>query len=229
MKPEDLKAPFPRDQRQVLIKDRIWYVPHYNVPHEQFVFPGWNASDLFGNANPVCLEYCSGNGAWIAAKASGNPHKNWVAIERKFMRVKKIWSKIKNHDLGNLVALCGEGHNATARYFPAACIQEVYINFPDPWPKKRHAKHRIIQPEFVHELARIMLPQGTLTFVTDDADYSQWTINILSQSPNFIPHYPSPHYITEWPDYGNSFFDSLWREKGRSIRYHQYVKRAAIA
>lgn len=100
-----------------MIHDRVWYVPERTAAPSDFVFPGWEHPDLFGNGNPVIMEYCSGNGAWIANKAIQNPHLNWVAVERKFERVRKIWSKVKNHGLANLIVICGEAHNATERFF----------------------------------------------------------------------------------------------------------------
>jgi tRNA (guanine-N7-)-methyltransferase len=83
MKPEDLKAPFTWNARKVMIEDRILYIPTRCETYDDFSFPGWSAPDLFGNDNPVHIEYCSGNGAWIAEKAVGNPNINWVAVEKK--------------------------------------------------------------------------------------------------------------------------------------------------
>lgn len=225
MKPEDLKSPFSFDEREVLIKDKIWFVPDYYDRYEEFKFPGFSSPELFGNDQPVHLEYCSGNGAWIAKKANENHLINWVGCEIKFGRVRKIWSKIKNLELNNLFAICGEGNGVTKRYFPSGSIDNVFINFPDPWPKKRHAKHRIIQASFVEELLRVLKPGGIVTFVTDDVDYSNWTIDFFLANQGFESCFPSPFYSNEQPEYGTSYFDQLWREKGRLIRYHQFRKK----
>jgi tRNA (guanine-N7-)-methyltransferase len=224
MRPENLKPPFEWDARLTIIHDRIWYAPGYSTVQERFEFPGWEHADLFGNRNPIYLEYCSGNGAWIAAKALAYPHINWIAVERKFTRVRKIWSKVKNHHLKNLIVICGEGHHVTSQFFPTNSISEVFINFPDPWPKKRHAKNRLIQRDFVNELHRILMTDGRMNFVTDDAPYSEWTIETMMAYGSFKSCYSDPFYVHEHADYGNSYFDSLWREKGRMIRYHQFKK-----
>ncbi len=224
MKPEDLIPPFTRNERKTLIHDRIWYLPEPRLSENTFVFPGWEHPSFFGNSNPVCIEYCSGNGAWIAEQALANPDINWVAIEIKFKRVRKIWSKIKNHQLNNLIVICGEAHRATEGYFPLACTTGVFINFPDPWPKNRHAKNRLIQPRFVKELARIIRPKNAISFVTDDPDYSQEVIKIFLANPDFQSHYPTPYFSIEENNYGSSFFDELWRSKGKTIRYHRFIK-----
>lgn len=224
MKPLDLKPPFPKTERKIVIHDHVWYVPNTHLAKNSFDFPGWDHQDLFGNTHPVHIEYCSGNGAWIEEQALTHPDINWVAIERKFTRVRKIWSKIKNHNLKNLLVICGEGHSVTNSYFPEASAANIYINFPDPWPKKRHAKNRLIQPDFVNELARILQSGKMVTFVTDDPDYSQQVIEIFLANQRFGSLYPHPHFSTEEQNYGNSFFDDLWRSKGKSIRYHRFIK-----
>jgi tRNA (guanine-N7-)-methyltransferase len=225
MKPEDLIPPFPKKERKIVMHDRVWYMPDQQLAQNKFDFPGWEHPDFFGNQQPVCIEYCSGNGSWIADQAKANPGLNWVAVEKKFMRVQKIWSKIKNFQLNNLIVICGEAYQATHTYFPSACISEAFINFPDPWPKKRHAKHRLIQPLFVQELSRIMQKQKTLTFVTDDPDYSQEVISVFLSNLSFSSYYPSPHYTLEEDSYGTtSYFEELWRSKGKNIRYHRFIK-----
>lgn len=224
MKPEDLKPPFAKTDRQIVIHDRVWYLPDPHLAKNSFVFPGWEHPDLFGNKNPVCVEYCSGNGAWIAAQAEANPHLNWIAVEKKFIRVRKIWSKIKNLQLNNLIVICGEAFRATNHFFPESSTSDVYINFPDPWPKKRHAKNRLIQPTFVNELSRIMQPKKTLTFVTDHPDYSEEVIQVFLANQTFSSYYSDPYYSTDENNYGSSYFEELWRSKGKIIRYHRFIR-----
>lgn len=224
MKPENLKSPFPWKERRVLIKDRVWYIPDYYDCYEEFIFPGWEHPDLFGNHNPIRVEYCSGNGAWAAAKAAADPGSNWVAVERKFERARKVFSKIKNLKLNNLMVICGEAYKATKFYFPASSVSEVYINFPDPWPKRRHSKHRIICPLFMDELFRILKPGGKMNLVTDDIDFSTKSLKVLKAHSGFNSSYPDPYFVTELPGYGTSFFEELWREQGKTIRYHQFEK-----
>lgn len=224
MRPENLKAPFKWDERKVLFQDRILYVPEYYDKYQEYAFPGWEDSQIFGNSNPLHIEYCSGNGTWIAEKAKINPTVNYVAIEKKFPRIRKIWSKVQNNGLPNLIGICGEGMKVTLHYFPHASVDAIFINFPDPWPKKRHAKHRIIQAPFVAELSRIMKKGALLTLVTDDEDYSSWMIAVMGGNTSFRSIYPAPFYKEELENYGTSFFDELWREKGKRIRYHQFER-----
>lgn len=224
MKPNDLKTPFIRgEERYPLIKDSVCYIPD-GSENKPFTFPGWDNAQVFALNQPICIEYCSGNGDWIAAKAKAHPHQNWVAVERKFPRVQKIWSKLQNHHLPNLFIICGEGFYTTQCFLPAASIDAIYINFPDPWPKRRHAKHRIVQPNFIRELGRILKDKGTLTLVTDDEAYSQRMIEDVHLAGGFQSIFPSPYFSLEYPDYGTSYFEDLWRQKGKGIRYHEFYK-----
>ncbi|MFI0435788.1 MAG: tRNA (guanine(46)-N(7))-methyltransferase TrmB [Parachlamydiaceae bacterium] len=225
MKPADLKSPFKWNERHVLVEDHVWYVPDLYDDFESFSFPGWKSPLFFDQDKPICVEYCSGNGAWIEARAQIEPHYNWVAIERKFVRVRKIWSKIKNGQLPNLLAVCAEGYQVTRRYIPTESVHAVFINFPDPWPKSRHAKHRIVQVPFIQEIYRILEPSGSLTLVTDDEEYSKEMINVLFQISGFQPLFPSPYYVHEYPSYGTSYFEDLWRKKGKKIFYHTFIRK----
>lgn len=224
MKPEDLTSPFTWEKRHILVQDRVWYVPDEYDNFASFSFPGWSHSSFFAQERPICLEYCSGNGAWIAAKAQAQPEYNWVGIEQKFDRVRKIWSKVKNLQLSNLLAVCGEGYRITHHYIPNGSVHSVFINFPDPWPKRRHAKHRIVQEPFIEEVRRILQMGGVLTMVTDDTGYSQFMIEVMHHFAGFESLFARPFYVTDYPSYGASYFEDLWRQKGRVIRYHAFRK-----
>lgn len=228
MKPKDLKCPFSWEERRVLIHDGVWYVPDHFNDYASYQFPGWAHADFFGNANPVHIEYCSGNGAWIIAKAQQNPHINWVAVEWQFERVRQIWAKAKNRKLKNLFIICGEGYTVSKNYFLQDSVQAVHVNFPDPWPKRRHGKHRLIARPFVDELSRIISSGSSLTLVTDDADYSKIMLKVMLPHASFESAFPEPHYITDVTQYGTSYFCELWQGLGRTIRYHQFIKRQAI-
>lgn len=211
-----LKYPYKWSERRVVLQDRVLFVPDRLDTYD---FPDFET--LFETKQPLNVEYCSGNGAWIVSKAIENPHINWIAIEMKFERVSKTWNKGKG--LKNLLVICGEGFNITSRYFPTHAISEVFVNFPDPWPKKRHWKHRIIQQPFLDEVHRILEKKGKLTFVTDDVDYSQVMTEELQVAGKFSPLHPAPYFLTSLSGYGSSFFEELWRSKGKEIHYHQWV------
>lgn len=215
MKPKDLKYPFPWEERRPHLQDRVLFVPDYYDRHREWTFPGFGA--IFENDRPIAIEYCAGNGTWIAEKARGS-NRNWVAVEWRFDRARKIWSKMKNYGLPNLLTVCGEAQVFTRDYLPPKSVAEAYINFPDPWPKEKHAKHRLFQAPFVEELARVV--QNSVTIVTDDPAYAN-QIQAVMAHQNL---WKAPSHCTDRTDYGASFFDSLWRAKGKTIHYFTYER-----
>lgn len=221
MKPKDFRSPYSFSDRRPLVHDGVLCIPEYYSDWGTYSFPVWE--EIFGNSHPVHIEYCSGNGEWIVDKALQHPNTNWVAVEKRYDRVAKIWSKMKNYNLTNLFIVWGEAETATRIYFPDASAKIIYINFPDPWPRKRHHKHRLMKESFVKQMHRVLEKGGHLTLATDDPVYSEFATEQLKTSSLSSLH-PEPFYIGHIEGYGNSYFDTLWRSKGRSIRYHQWQK-----
>lgn len=224
MHAKDFKDAFTFENRRPLFEDKILHVPDHYQEHHLFTLPDWKDPLMFGNSHPICIEICSGNGDWIIEKALSQENKNWIAVEKRFDRMRKIWAKIKNHNLSNLVGVLGEGFTFSSHYIKSATIDEVFINFPDPWPKKKHGKHRLMKASFIDQLARILKEEGTVSFVTDDAPYLESTIGLFLQNPCFKEVFVAPHYITAFENYGVSWFEKLWREKGKQIHYTQFKK-----
>lgn len=222
MKPKNLKIPFTWEQRKPLLEDRVLYVPIYYANHDEWDVKEWSDEQLFGNTNELCVEFCSGNGSWILEKALAYPNKNWVAVEKRFDRSRKIWSKIKNFSLKNLIVVCGEAEAFSKHYVKDNTFSEVYINFPDPWPKERHAKNRIFRQPFIQRVSEISKSGASATFVTDDETYSLQMIEEMQKNENWKSFLESPYFVTDWPEYGSSYFDDLWRSKGKTIRYMQF-------
>jgi len=176
---------------------------------------------LAPGASKISIEFCSGNGSWIAQKAGQSSGEYWIGVERKLSRARKIWSKTQNGNLSNLLPVWGEASLFAERYLPDASIDAIYINFPDPWPKKRHAKYRLIQSPFVRLLARIAKPEAIATIVTDSTGYSDQIIQEM-EGDEWKSEHAFPHFISHYPGYGDSYFESLWRSRGLEIRYHLF-------
>lgn len=223
VKPKNISPPFPKRTPTVTIHDRVWYLPPL-ADVSSFLFPGWNHELLFPRPGEIHVEFCSGNGSWIAQKAALHPQCNWLAVEKRFDRARKIWSKLKNNNLDNLVVAFGEAMSLSSNYLPSSSVTAVYVNFPDPWPKHRHAKHRIISPRFFQEIARILAPGGRLIFITDDEPYSSLFLEIAGHQTLLAQTVPPPGHTAPPDDYGTSFFDSLFRSQGKQIYYHHFAK-----
>ncbi len=222
MQSKNLKFPYTWEERQPAIHEGVLFIPDYYDKHTEWAFPSWET--LFGNNHSVIIEYCTGNGTWIAEKAAQNKSQNWVAVEWRFERVQKIWLKKTKRHIDNLFIVCGDAQIFIRDYLKDHRVDGVYVNFPDPWPKEKHAKNRLFQSSFIKELTRTTKNGSFFTVVTDDPFYSHQLTELVLASRAWKPFFQPPYYITEWESYGTSYFESLWRKKGREIRYFQFHK-----
>lgn len=216
----DFKIPCSFENRKPLLQDRFLFIPgFYEAIGEHG--PVLDFADLFQNENPVQIEYCSGNGSWIAKKAEENPHLNWVAVEKDFERARKIWLKAKKQNLKNLFLVFGEAFTFTQYYLKDQTVENIFINFPDPWPKRRHMKKRLANAAFMEMVKKKIKPRGRATFATDHREMALFMIDSALES-KWVPVFPKPYFITELEGYGNSYFEELFRSKGKSIHYMQF-------
>lgn len=220
MRPKNLKFPFTWENRQPIVHEGVLIVPHFYSSHEKWE----DEQGLFSKDKTICIEFCSGNGDWVIERALQNPGQFWVAVEMQFERVQKIWSKMHNQSVPNLLIVSGKAQELVHYYLPEGCASEIYVNFPDPWPKERHAKHRLIQKPFVDDLSRIVKQGGKATYATDDPTYSSQMIEVMRAHPQWAPDFSDPFYIKEWEGYGQSWFKNLWAGKGREFFYMQFTR-----
>lgn len=218
MRPKNLKFPFTWEARRPILHEGVFIVPHYYALHDQWK----DEHGLF--SKELHIEFCSGNGDWVLEKARQNPTQQWVAVEMQFERVQKIWSKMHNQNISNLLIVSGKAQEFVYYYLPEGCAAEIFVNFPDPWPKERHAKHRLIQREFVDQLARIVKPAGKATYATDDPTYCAQMVAEMHSHPSWNNCFPDPFYVKQWEDYGDSWFKNLWEGKGREFFYIQFAR-----
>ncbi len=220
-KREDLKIP-PYNERKPCIVERFLVVPQNYSLHDKYSLPPLSDPEIFNNLNTVNLEYCSGNGQWILEKAKQNPNINWIAVEKRFDRARKIWVKMHNMSLNNIFVVYGEALTFTKFYLKENVISSIFVNFPDPWPKNCHIKNRLVNSAFMCELTRVLRPFGDITLVTDSEKAKDWIIKVVAKEKNWNSLYKDPFFITEYPDYGDSYFKSLWQQKGLEIKYMKW-------
>jgi len=223
----DLRIPFVWEERRPVLLERFLYVPNHYDRHDAWTLVSWDDPAVFGNNQKVALEFCSGNGQWICERAKQNPLLNWVAVDIRFDRSKKTWARMQRENLPNLYIMCGDANQLVRYYIPKGSVSELFVNFPDPWPKLRHAKHRLIQTPFLVEMANISRGDALATFVTDDANLAAQMLRELNDCPIWRPRLPPPHYTLDREDYGASYFSDLWKKKGRNIYFIPYEKVSA--
>lgn len=225
MKPKDLKFPLSWDQKTPAIFESILFLPQGYSCHQNWGFLNWYNSEVFKRQAPIHIEYCSGNGWWLIEKAKEYPEVNWIGVEKKFERVRKIWSKMRNFHLSNILIVYGDALTFTQNYVADNSFQRVYINFPDPWPKKRHAKNRLLQEAFLAQLSKKSAPATQTVITTDDVSYVNQIVSAVASNETWDFLLENPFYTHDWGNYGASYFEQLCRAKGKKVYYLPFFKK----
>jgi tRNA (guanine-N7-)-methyltransferase len=148
--------------------------------------------ELFGNQNPVEMEIGIGKGTFITEQARARPEINFLGIEwaRWFWRYSS--DRLRRHGCMNARTVRAEARFFLAEFVPDASISVLHIYFPDPWPKKRHHKRRLIQQSFMPLVERILIPGGQLQIVTDHAGYFEQIEQVIGGSGLRVVDYNRP-------------------------------------
>jgi tRNA (guanine-N7-)-methyltransferase len=136
-------------------------------------------SALFGRRMPVSLEIGFGNGEALAAMAAANSQHDHLGIEVHRPGVAQLLRGLALRDQSNVRVVCADANDVLAR-LPDDSLHAVYVFFPDPWPKKRHHKRRLVQPVFIDVVRRKLEIGGHFCLATDWEDYAIQMLSLLS-------------------------------------------------
>jgi len=136
-------------------------------------------SAIFGNDNPVVVEVGFGSGSATAEIAAGRPSVNYLGIEVYKPGIGNLLKLIEANELGNIRIIEGDAYVIFRNSIPGASVQGIHLFFPDPWPKKRHYKRRLVRPEFAEYMQNCLVPGGYIYFVTDWQDYAEHAMKVL--------------------------------------------------
>lgn len=145
----------------------IFVYPHLPVPTD------WQ--QYFGNENPLSLEIGTGRGRFITSQALEHTDKNFIGVEAYRDVIYCAGLKIEEQNLAN-VKLINADANYLEEWFGENMVTKIFINFCDPWPKKRHAKRRLTHRNFLAKYKNILVPHGTLAFKTDNLDLFKFSL-----------------------------------------------------
>jgi tRNA (guanine-N7-)-methyltransferase len=161
---------------------------HYVVPWLQADWP-LNWWVLVGRSAPLAVEVGFGNGLFLLRQAERNPEVNLVGIELSWGWVQHLARRLDEAGLTYVRLLHGEAQVALQHLFSPNSIGEIFINFPDPWPKKRHHSRRLIQAGLIELLHDRLAPSGQVTIATDHPDYATWIAAILERQTALQPRF----------------------------------------
>jgi tRNA (guanine-N7-)-methyltransferase len=181
-----------RAQEQAL--ERLW--PRYGLD----AGTPFDLDACFGRHAPRTLEIGFGNGASLAGMAGQEPAADFLGIEVHRPGVGHLLLELDRRELDNVRVICADAVDVLKNCLPDAALARVLLFFPDPWPKKRHHKRRIVQPDFVELLARMLQPGGILHLATDWEHYAQHMLEVMAGTTSFRNRAGSGNYSPR-PDY----------------------------
>jgi len=196
-------------------------LPRYGLP---FTGEPLDFDRVFGRAADRVLEIGCGMGETTATIARAMPAVDFVGIEVHAPGVGSLLKLIADAALANVRVIRHDAVDVVATMIPPASLTGIHVFFPDPWPKKRHHKRRLLKPDFVHELARRLAAGGYLHIATDWEDYAQEILSTLAAEPllenaarDFAPR-PASRPLTKFEARGLKLGHRVWDVMFKRVR-----------
>ena len=190
-------------------------LPRYGI---EFSDDYLNFSTEFGTGNAVTLEIGFGNGESLAQMAREQPEQNFIGVEVHRPGVGHLLQLIERDQLSNIRVICADAMEVIDSMIPADSLDTLQLFFPDPWPKKRHHKRRIISANFTQQVASKLKRGGILHIATDWQHYAEATLKVLAENQQlknlsataaFIPR-PTERPTTKFEQRGLKLGHGVW-------------------
>ena len=173
---------------------------------------------LFGNSNPVVLEIGSGKGRFLLSSAAARPDHNFIGIEKSLHYYRVIVRRSERAHLRNVRVINHDAFLILSRMIPDGSITEVHIYFPDPWPRPRERKRRLVREEVLEQLNRVMKPNAFGYYVTDHREYFEKSIPLFGQhfeveGGEITAGEPRTNYEAKYRLEGRPIYQLLFRKR----------------
>jgi tRNA (guanine-N7-)-methyltransferase len=206
---------------QVRALGELW--PRYGIP-EGTAPLDWPT--VFGCAAPVILEIGFGNGEALAATAATHPENNYLGIEVHRPGAGSLLRRVEAQDLRNVRVMLGDANEVLAQRIPDASLAAAHLFFPDPWPKKRHHKRRLVQPDFAALVARKLEAGGYFHLATDWPAYAEHMAAVLSRIEGLVDASGEGEFQKLVVGRLSTRFEQRGRRLGHEVRDLVYLRRA---
>jgi tRNA (guanine-N7-)-methyltransferase len=196
--------------------------PRFLNPELLAVMPDWR--QIFGNDNPLALEIGCGMGDFIAQMALLHPDWNFIAIDYYNKGCLRTCKRIDGLELDNVRVVRDEARSFMLRCIPHESLRAVVINCPDPWPKMRHRKRRLVNADFVGFLSGFMQPGADFHFATDFDDYGEDVARLMPDMAGFENVLDPDLYRHKREQYPLSKYMLKFIGEGKRIYFIHYRK-----
>ena len=195
---------------------------HYLREEQLPALPDWPA--IFGNDYPIALEIGCGIGDFIVKTAAEQPERNFIAIDFYNKGCYKTCRRIERHGLTNVRVLRVEARQFIQERLSKGLLAAVYINCPDPWPKKKHRKRRLVNRLFLEFIRDYLAPGGDFFFATDFDDYGIDVAGLMPGVDGYENRLAPDLYRHELEGYHLSKYMRKFMAEGKRIYFVHYRK-----
>ena len=196
------------------------FLPQIAVPEDGPV----DAIRLFGGARPLEFEIGFGAGEHLAAQASARPETGFIGCEPFLNGVVGALGHVRDGALDNVRLHMGNALEVMER-LPDASLDRIYLLHPDPWPKARHAKRRMVNPGPLDLFAAKLKPGGEFRLGTDDPTYCRWAMIAMNARRDFTWQANAPgDFLTRPADWPQTRYETKARRKGHEVWYFRYLR-----
>ena len=193
-------------------------LPQVAVPEDGAL----TAERLFGDARPMQLEIGFGAGEHLAGQAAAHPDHGFIGCEPFLNGVVGALNHIRDGALANVRLHMGDALSVIER-LPDASLERVYLLHPDPWPKARHAKRRMVNPGPLDLIAAKLKPGGEFRLGTDDPTYCRWAMMVMRTRTDFVWQATSAaDFLTRPADWPQTRYEAKARRQGHEVWYFRY-------
>jgi len=164
---------------------------------------------VFGRQAPLELDLGCGKGRFLRARATAHPTHDFIGTDVQFGRLAKVRRQAERLHLPNIRLLHAETAYTLQYLIPPASVSAAYLFFPDPWPKRKHHRRRLVSASFLDLLARILRPEAPFHVATDHEDYAAWIRAAFTADSRFAPVAPYIPDEAEQTDFERLFLGHL--------------------
>ncbi len=194
--------------------------PRVPPAHGPLIDPG----AVFGRRAALVVEVGFGRGDTLLDAAAARPDRDHVGIEVHAPGIGYFLARAHDRGIGNVRVLFGDAREVLRHRFPDRSLEEVRIWFPDPWPKARHHKRRLVQPGFAELAASRLEPGGRILAATDDEDYARQMLSVFESSP-MLENLAGPGAFWSGPtERPCTRFEERGRRRGAGIRDLRFAR-----
>ncbi len=219
---------------RIVVTRRLKYdIPgcDWRVTPDEVREKGWEAIFAPALEAPfdLVVEIGFGRGEFLAHLAREAPRVAHVGVEISRKRILKMARRLARSELENVRLVCARAEDVVGELLAPASVRTFWVNFSDPWPKKRHHRRRVIQPAFVAAMASRLVPGGRLEIATDHPGYAEWIDAVLSGESRLENVYAPQPWRSEVPGRMHTAYEEEWRAEGRSLHFFSHRRRPGAA